>query len=535
MTSASGIVLRDLTSEIPLIMTQLLALGCLVYAQLIGPDPAAVDHYLQRLQLDTPLLTDRIAEVARDSVGLTYFDGPLGEGAKDDHDTDPLIDLSRVDCVTYVEQTLALACGQTYKDAFDRLQRIRYRDGKIDFEHRNHFMVADWLENNRFCQDVSTALGVPTETVTRTISRKDFFKRVDAPELGQDTPDRDVTIHLVPGAQAAEAVEALPSPSLIVFVGNVDWLFALHCGLFIRDENGHGKLYHASSKAGKVAAVDLAGYVAENGTRYRGFLAYKLTDDVAAATAAPATHANILERGPRNGKLFVVAHRGAHRGIPENSLAAYEKAIELGCDFIEIDLRTTKDGQLVSMHNGTVEAYVTDGDKRAVSALTLAEIRALDIGARMGEEWAGTRVPTFEEILQTSRGRIGIYLDIKNGDVAQILPLIREYDMTREVVWYGGPRPLAEVGAQCAECLPMPDPGQEKMLPKILEKFRPKVVAAVWKYFSPSFVKSCHDAGAIVIVDEEDSSSWGDALKWGVDGVQTDDPAGLIVWLGEGG
>ncbi|PXX29210.1 glycerophosphodiester phosphodiesterase family protein [Arenibacter sp. ARW7G5Y1] len=61
---------------------------------------------------------------------------------------------------------------------------------------------------------------------------------------------------------------------------------------------------------------------------------------------------------PKNGNTYFTAHRGSHNGIPENSLAAYQKAIELGCDFVEIDIRTTKNGKLVSVHNATIDAYV---------------------------------------------------------------------------------------------------------------------------------------------------------------------------------
>ncbi len=60
----------------------------------------------------------------------------------------------------------------------------------------------------------------------------------------------------------------------------------------------------------------------------------------------------------KNGNTYFTAHRGAHNGIPENYLAAYQKAIELGCDFVEIYIRTTKDGKLVSVHNATIDAYV---------------------------------------------------------------------------------------------------------------------------------------------------------------------------------
>jgi hypothetical protein len=56
-------------------------------------------------------------------------------------------------------------------------------------------------------------------------------------------------------------------------------------------------------------------------------------------------------------------------------------------------------------------------------------------------------------------------------------------------------------------------------------------VASVWRHFSPTFVTTCHDAGAIVIVDESDPSCWDDALAWGADGIQTDHPEKLIQFL----
>jgi glycerophosphoryl diester phosphodiesterase len=236
---------------------------------------------------------------------------------------------------------------------------------------------------------------------------------------------------------------------------------------------------------------------------------------------------------PRNGGVYVVAHRGAHDGIPENTLAAYRRAIELGADFVEIDVRTTKDGRLVSIHNATVDAYVTDGTAGPVAEMTLEELRALDIGSRVGPEWAEERVPTLEEILELCKDRIGIYLDLKHGDVHQILEVVRQYGMERHVLWYVGPRQFEQLREACPECLPMPDPGPEALLPRMLERLRPRVVAAVWKHFSPSFVEQCHAAGALVIVDESDATCWEDALAWGADGIQTDDPEALAGFLRE--
>ena len=67
----------------------------------------------------------------------------------------------------------------------------------------------------------------------------------------------------------------------------------------------------------------------------------------------------------------------------------------------------------------------------------------------------------------------------------------------------------------------------------MLDRFKPKVVASVWRHYSRTLVEACHAAGAIVIVDESDPSCWEEALAWGSDGIQTDYPEQLIALLKE--
>ena len=236
-----------------------------------------VDAYLAELTERQPDFRSRVNDVAQRSLGTPYADGPLGEGPGAKYDDDPLMDLTRVDCVTFVEQTIALTASSSYQDAFDLLQKVRYRNGEIDFESRNHFMAAEWVVNNRFCTDVTRALDVPTAAVSRTISKKGFFQRVKIPELGQDITDRVIDLAYVTIDQAAEAEKSLPSPALILFIGKVDWLFTLHCGLYLRDQDGTGLLYHASSKHGAVTTTRLASYL-EDSQRYLGFAAYSIQD-----------------------------------------------------------------------------------------------------------------------------------------------------------------------------------------------------------------------------------------------------------------
>lgn len=254
---------------------------------------------------------------------------------------------------------------------------------------------------------------------------------------------------------------------------------------------------------------------------------------VMAVSAAAQRPESPLPRTPNHGGVYVVAHRGAHDdGRPENTLAAYQRAIDLGCDFVEIDVRKTRDGHYVSVHNREIDAY-TQGATGNVADFTLAELKALDIGSRAGEEWKDERIPTLEEILTLCKGKIGIYLDLKHGDVPEIADIITAHGMAKDVIWFGGRRDLLKLAEHCPDCWPMPDPGPEKNLPKLIETHAPRVIAAVWRNFSETFPAICHAAGAIVIVDESDPSCWEDALAWGADGVQTDHPERFIAFLNE--
>jgi|LSQX01.2.fsa_nt_gb glycerophosphoryl diester phosphodiesterase len=93
----------------------------------------------------------------------------------------------------------------------------------------------------------------------------------------------------------------------------------------------------------------------------------------------------------------VSAHRGDNYEAPENTLPAFELAIQRGAHQIEFDLRTTRDGHIVVLHDPTVDR-TTDGTG-AIADLSLAEVKALDAGGWKARRWAGTRVPTFDEVL----------------------------------------------------------------------------------------------------------------------------------------
>jgi glycerophosphoryl diester phosphodiesterase len=242
---------------------------------------------------------------------------------------------------------------------------------------------------------------------------------------------------------------------------------------------------------------------------------------------------------PKNGKVYVIAHRGAHDGIPENSLAAYQKAIDLGCDFVEIDVRTTKDRQMVSVHNSTIDSYVK-GKAGKVRDMTLDELKKLDIGEKLGEQWKGTRIPSLEEILQLCQGKMGIYLDLKDADTQQITELIKKYGMERHIVWYvhaSFHKALMEIKQFCESCLIMPDPGAVDNIERVVAAYQPRIIATDMGQLSGKFVTAVHEKQAMVFVDDSEDdpkkreAEWQRMIDWGTDGIQTDHPEELIGFL----
>ncbi|MBL7968368.1 MAG: glycerophosphodiester phosphodiesterase family protein [Prolixibacteraceae bacterium] len=251
-------------------------------------------------------------------------------------------------------------------------------------------------------------------------------------------------------------------------------------------------------------------------------------------TAAQPREGQALQREAKNG-IYVIAHRGAHQGIPENSLPAYQKAIELGCDFVEIDVRTTKDGQFISMHSATIDQYVS-GKTGKVSEMNFDEIQKLDIGIRVGEKWKGTQVPAFEEILQLCKGKIGIYLDLKDAPVPDLVRLLKKYKMERDVVWYIPAtylKEIKELQTICPDCIPMVDPGSESRMDEVFSQIKTPAVATDMGELTSNFVEKAHRNKAIVFVDEKEGTEaeWSRIVEWKTDGIQTDRPEELIQFL----
>lgn len=175
-----------------------------------------------------------------------------------------------------------------------------------------------------------------------------------------------------------------------------------------------------------------------------------------ALLAVPAEAGVLRDRlyDPGDGVL-VVAHRACHQpapahgfeqSVPENSLAALERCIDLGVDLVEIDVRRTRDGVLVLMHDAKVDR-TTDGKGR-VSGLTLAQIQAL----RLKDAHGGTEAPpTLEAFLRAARGRILVNVDLKAPLAGEAAEIVRRADAADWVLF----KARARLGAPPIADLPL--------------------------------------------------------------------------------
>ncbi len=121
-------------------------------------------------------------------------------------------------------------------------------------------------------------------------------------------------------------------------------------------------------------------------------------------------------------KPMLIAHRGASKDAPENSLAAFALAWQQGADGIEADFRLTRDGRIVCLHDATTGRTATVDLVAADS--TFDELCRLDIGARKGSSWQGERIPSLEEVLEQQPPGKMIFIELKSGP--EIIPPLRQ-------------------------------------------------------------------------------------------------------------
>jgi glycerophosphoryl diester phosphodiesterase len=152
-------------------------------------------------------------------------------------------------------------------------------------------------------------------------------------------------------------------------------------------------------------------------------------------------------RRARGRPPLVVAHRGASGLAPENTLAAFRLAVELGSPAVECDVHLTADGAPIVIHDATLDR--TTSGSGEVAGQPMDRLRALDAGSWFGPDFSGERLPTLDETLDVCAGRARVFVELKRGGgpalVEAALDAIARATTTEVAVISFGPEEVREV------------------------------------------------------------------------------------------
>jgi glycerophosphoryl diester phosphodiesterase len=240
---------------------------------------------------------------------------------------------------------------------------------------------------------------------------------------------------------------------------------------------------------------------------------------------------NITYPSQQKSILQISAHRGNASSAPENTLAAFKNALQVGADFIEVDVRTTNDGVLMIMHDANLER--TTNGKGAFKLYDAKYLKTLSAGKGYSDSFENEKIPTLEESCQliyewnlTHKAKTFFYIDAKDVEPKPLLSILKKYNLEANSVFYGTDDFLHRLkmefeGAKLLPALKNPN--------EIIEKFnklKPFAFDASWLSLTKEMVDEIHRLGVKVFTDLlgplDTEINYMKARDMGLDLIQTD-------------
>lgn len=233
----------------------------------------------------------------------------------------------------------------------------------------------------------------------------------------------------------------------------------------------------------------------------------------------------------------IIAHRGASSLAPQNTVAAFKKAVDIGADGIETDVHLTKDGKLVICHNYEIDE--TSDGKGKISDMTFDEIRQYDFSSGFSSEFAGEKIPTLEEFLCCAKDLEKIIIEIKtpereNNIAKKTVETVKEFGLLSKTVFSCFSTQIirqckaADKSSRIAQLFDMRTKNVTQILSdptgfckeNDIDELHPIIF-----FISEEFVKKCNESSVETYFwTVNDASSKDDLEKIGVTGIITDVP-----------
>ncbi|PIU48041.1 MAG: hypothetical protein COS94_04230 [Candidatus Hydrogenedentes bacterium CG07_land_8_20_14_0_80_42_17] len=229
---------------------------------------------------------------------------------------------------------------------------------------------------------------------------------------------------------------------------------------------------------------------------------------------------------------YLIGHRGALELYPENTLISLKSAIEMGIEIIEFDVQMSRDGELIIIHDDTVDR-TTDG-KGFVYEMTTEEIRLFDAGTKFSPSFAGEKIPILDEVLKLSASsNIALNIEIKNGPVfyeniaLKIVRKVLEFDLRdRTVISSFDHEALYDAKKVDSKIKTAPlSVNRMHRVCDYLRELKADGFHPRWNYLTEELISELHDNGYFVntwIVNEE--SQFTKLAEWGVDAIGVNNP-----------
>ena len=231
--------------------------------------------------------------------------------------------------------------------------------------------------------------------------------------------------------------------------------------------------------------------------------------------------------------IEIVVHRGANALAPENTWASADSALHYGAAWVEVDVRTSKDGVLFNLHDETLDR--TTNGKGRLADMMAAEVARLDAGSWFNPRFAGMHVPTIAEMLDSLRGRARVFFDVKRGTpVVTLIQLVREKGFAdKSFFWFADEQMLREFIRLAPEMKIKVNAKDVARLKYWQSVCTPSYVEIAPELITKKFRRYCHRHGILVMAacQEDDTSQFALVIKKKADLVNLDRPEVFLPLL----
>ena len=239
-----------------------------------------------------------------------------------------------------------------------------------------------------------------------------------------------------------------------------------------------------------------------------------------------------LPKKPQDHTIAMVVHRGANHLAPENTYPAAQKCIEMGLDYVEIDVQQSKDSVLYILHDATVDR-TTDGSGR-IADLYADEIDELDAGSWFGEEFRGEKVPKLAEYLDWIKGKAKVFLDVKSADLDKLVAMVHERQMDDEVFFWFGDTLMTNEFRRIAPDLPLKiNADNIEQAQEAIHTYQPQIIEMRASAAMDELIDWCQQRGIKAMVYVPDTAHYRQVIRSNADMVNLDDPVLYLQLLDE--